>query len=123
MLLSSYTAWSLTYHLPTQLGVHTDYYFLELIPFALNGTLCVVFAAVVMDYFERRDRVSNGANREAEDDNEPNDQALPNERRNFFRKALQLLNTMILLLTMLACKFAAPAACPVFSFLSVLSRK
>ena len=109
MLLSSYAVFGLTYILPTQLGAHLEYYFLELVPITLNLTLCVIFTSDVMLYFEKRDQKGAQSEREGgRDISELTDESM---RRTggttnaFVFDVGTHLNTIALLLMMLGCKF------------------
>ena len=109
MLLSSYAVFGLTYILPTQLGAHLEYYFLELVPVTLTLTLCVIFTSHFMHYFERR----NQKRAQSEHEGGRDISELTNEsmRRNggttstFLSRISDPLNTIVLVLVMLGCKF------------------
>ena len=96
MLLSSYTVFSLTYTLPTELGVNAEFYFLELVPIILMFTLCVVFTSRVLAYFEKR----NQGGAQGEDDGRHVEDA----KSSFLYQIFDQLNTIVLLLMMLGCK-------------------
>ena len=109
MLLSGYTVFSLTYFLPTGLGAHLEFYFLELVALALNLTLCVIFTSYFMQYFELRDRQNNRGDQEGQEEGEREDQASRNKGKN--NMIVQILNLMVLLLVMLGCKFESLKLC------------
>ena len=110
MLLSSYAVYGLMYILPTQLGAHLEYYFLELVPITLNLTVCVIFTSNLMLYFERRNR--KGAESERESGRDISELSNESMRQNgggttstFLLHLVTHLNTIVLVLMMLGCKF------------------
>ena len=111
MLLSSYTVSSLTYVLPTELGFHVEYYFLELVPIVLNLTVCIVCTARIMDFFEKRNQT--GAREEGEaglDGVERRNQTGQDEAGgSLFFEIGKHLNTMVLVLMILGCEFDVPS--------------
>ena len=56
MLLLTCLAVGITYLLPAALGTPIEYYFLDTMPILLAFTLCVVVTAMIMQYFDARER-------------------------------------------------------------------
>ena len=114
MLFSGLVASGLTYVLPTRLGAHLEFYFLELVPIILNLTFCVIFTSALMDFFERRDRnrvrgereVGAGAGARAGEQNDPAPPRNNEDGASFLAQIAQLANTTTLLLIMLGCEFS-----------------
>ena len=108
MLLSAFGVYSLSYVLPTALGIPLEYYCLELISIALNLSVCVIFTSMLMEHFEVRDRHANAHQGGSRGGPIPGQtQALRGEDQNQGSKATlaselaDQLNTILLLLFML----------------------
>ena len=106
MLLSTCAVSGLTYVLPRQLGVHVEYYFLELVSITLRITACVVFTSWIMDYFQKRDRKGARGEREAGPGGERNDPASQNDQDGHALLPVfaQVTNWIVLVLMMTGCE-------------------
>ena len=108
MLISTLCVAGFIYVLPISLGGQLHYYFGDVVPMLLQGTVCVVFTAEVMKFFYKRDRRQGGdsaaqeqpGNEVGDEDHEGQEES---QGFNCFQETLRQLNMLSICVVVLGC--------------------